>query len=913
MRITKAQKRLDVFLEDFAREIYRKNNLPERARAYTSVTLRRRFRGRSKSDLLGNFSSDGTTWLGDGADAEMLMDMHSFQIVKSVIRANQAAMVQAKVECTIEPSAKNKPELAGAAAVANGIYKYINNHPDYWSNNLENQTQQQVQTDYGCFIHTYHDCDAESPINLKIDEYSDQPQEEPGKYVCASCGAAGPLFSEQMGQANDNDTMPCLQCGEMAEIEEMPQMSDVPVFKTSKEVSAGNTVQEVVSAYQIRIDERKTKSGNLRKARWLEHHFLMDEDDLQAKVPYFQLSEPMEWSFPIKWEYCLETGSDVYLKPWSASVDTMDERRPHEVRRIYMRPSQYRHYVAPEDYDMDRGDGQIALNQEGNPMLSIKAGQRLTDIYPNGFVYTIDNERLVPWAEACDLLDEWSYMYYLNDSASYWGQPASELNELARSADNLWTIEVQHLESSSIATTVYDRNFFDPEAFEAQLSPTREGKYLEANDDIGHHFKQVQPPSATGAMTGIEFVRSIVGDVGGPQPATLGRVQPGVAYASQALQREQSLGLLTPSQQSKAECKATVTVQHLKFAQRTRPDEWFQHIRTMYGEEWKDQDIQAFLDCNVDLDLTVGYKESSIAPQSLVQRELKIRQTIMDLAEVAKAIGKPELISPELLSQYMEVTGIQYDILDTQADERLAATRYNRIKARLAEKQDSGMVEADLVAYAMADRSLAMIMEHENHAVEINFLNDHATALLGEDDPDFALVECALEMIKRLEDAAVKFMQTTDANALAGKAPSIAAQIAAAQAQGAAAAEAEKAKADAQTQQKQAELNAKIQMSQQELAAKAEEAERDRQHEADKTGAELAVRSAEVASKHPGPHDPAQKVSESISYEKIPPKAQAALLEQVGLPSEGVEEVHAATVAAEAAKAKQQSASRPLA
>lgn len=912
----KAQLPVDTWLLEFARTIFRDYNLPERARAYTSITLRRRFRGITKADLFGVFDvgpGGSGVWVGDQGEVDGF-DLYSFQIVKSVIRANLSAMIQAKVECTIESRAKNKPELAGAAAVARGIYQYINNHPDYWSNNFESQTQQQVQTDYGCFVHTYHDPDADSPINLRIQEYADQPQEQPGNYACAHCGAEGPLFSEQIGQATD-DAMPCLKCGEMAEIETMPEMADVPMFQSTQEYPAGNIHQDAVSAYQIRIDERRTKNGNLRKARWLEHHYLMEEDDLQAEVPYFPLPSPMEWSFPIKWEHCLETGSDLYVKPWSADMMS-DGRRPlHEVRRIYMRPEWYRHYVAPKDYQMDRGDGQVALNREGNPMLSLKAGKKLIDIYPDGFWYLVANDQLLPSVKECDLLDEWAYMFYMNDAASFHGQPASELNELARAADNFWTIVVQHLESSSIATTVADRNFFNLEDFENQLSLTKQGKFIEVGDDIRRHFAQVNPPPMNGAMQGVEFVRSLIGDIGGPKPAMTGDAQPGVAYATVALQREQSLGQLSISQQSKAECKAAVTVQHLKHAQRTRPDEWFQHIRTMYGEEWKDEDIQAFLDCDIDLDLEVGYKEGSAQPQSLVQRELKLRAVIMDMAQIAKAIGKPELITPELLSQYGDLAGIQFDIADTEADERLTDVRYHIIQRRLDEKQDE-LAGDELVAYALADRSLTVI-PRENHAVAIEWLMDHARALLGEPDPNHDLISCLLELIKRHEKAGVTQAQTDDANELEGKAPSAAAALAAAQAQGAAAAAGAQAKAQSDAQMKQLELQSKAEAlkAQQQHDAIQNEAERqhvmenaeaEREHVASQKEADVALKAAELAATHDGSDHPAQKIAESANFKDLPPKGQLDMLHQMGFTEitlADVEKVHPTIIAANAAKA----------
>src|SRR5439155_529314 len=154
-----------------------------------------------------------------------------------------------------------------------------------------------------------------------------------------------------------------------------------------------NVVQDVVSTFQIRIDERNTKNGKLRNARWLEHHFLMEEDDLQALVPYFDIQSATEWSYPLKWEFSLETGIDLNTTAWSNFLAN-SVNPVHEVRRIYMRPAQYRGYRAPADFTLDRGDGYAAMTRDGKPMLSIKAGQLLTDLFPCGFWYLVSADRL---------------------------------------------------------------------------------------------------------------------------------------------------------------------------------------------------------------------------------------------------------------------------------------------------------------------------------------------------------------------------------------------------------------------------------------------------------------------------------------------------------------------------------------
>lgn len=904
------QLRVDEYLLEISRQIFREYELPEKALAQTAVTLRRRFRGSSPADRMGRFWYQTGEWLGDQPeDAPHLLDMHWYPMVKPIIKANQSSMVQARVQITVEANGKD-PNLAGVASIAEGIAKFDANHPDYWSLNLENQVNQQSQTDPGYFVRTYFDPDAESPINIKVEEWSDELMPEPGRYVCAHCGAEGPMFKEQMGHASDG-TMPCLQCGALAEIEQEPGEFPSKVPSGMAEYPAGNVVREVVSSFQVRVDRKYTKNGKVHKARWLDHHFLMDEFELHDKVPHFDLGTPHEWSYPIKWEQTLESGVNLFITPTTTQSATSLWPQ-HEIRRIYVRPAFYRTYISPTDFDLDRGDGRVATNREGRPMLSIKANQRLTELYPHGFWFVVCNGRLLPWIEECDLRDEWAYGTFLNDTASFWGLNAVELDELERTANNLYTIDVQHRESGSIVTTVFDREWFDPEDFEHQLSPTKEGVVITDQDDIHRHFAHVTPPNMSGAMEGVEFLRSVQGDIAGPQPATVGAPAKGEPYAAQRLQVQQSLGLLTPSQHSKAECKVAATFQHIKWRQRTAPIEWFQYVGTMYGHEWKQQDIEAFLNANLDLAIKVWYKEGSETPTSLIEQELKYRQYFLDVAQAAQFAKNPNLLRPEIISKYGEIAGIDVDFENVHADTRLANARYQRVRSWLAANVTSPLTEEqekEVVQVALGHR-VFKVMPRENHQTHIEFWGDHARALMAEVMPDFPMISSCLEMIKRHEEGGVAQGQTETAAEVESQAPAIAAQVAAEQV----AAQREQQAAQNEIAMKAQELQAKAQIQREALDSKERIAAAQMELDAAKHADEVMLKRAEIAKPEDVDMPEAEptareQVAASAKFADLAPAAQATILrEDLGLPATGLTEVHQATIAKQQIAAQKQRA-----
>ncbi len=901
---------------DAARRIKSQCDVAERARAQTAVTMRRRFRDGSKSDRFGFFDMVSGMWLGDEPSQQLVMNLHCINITKNIITANQAAIVQARVECKLEPTSQRK-SFEGVANVGTGIYKYLNNHPDYWSNQLENQIAQQMQTDFGVWLRSYWDSNADSPITAQVDEYTDQPTEVPGEFVCV-CGARGPLFSRMMKSAEDKQVNCPKGCGNLAEVLQPPS-AGTQSQPQQAEFKPGNQRLDVVSMFQIRIDERNTKSGNIRRARYLEHHFLMDEDDLQMHVPYFQLQGASEWSYPIKWEHCLETGSDLYLKPWGAM--TSADNRPHEVRRIYLRPEFYRHYRSPIDFTLDRGDGQAAMRPDGKPMLSLKAGEGFIDHYPEGFWVVIDGDQVLPWMDECNLIDEWAYLGFINDSASTYYQPCVELLELQRSANDLWTIDVQQRESASMGTLFYDREWFDANDVEQQLAPTADGKVWAHDDDIRKHIFGLQGLVSPGALEGIKAVQELKGDIVGVQPAMLGKVQPGVAYAAQALQREQSLGRLAPASYSKAEAKAVVIKQQCKLAHKHQPDEWFAYVASIHGDNWRDHDVDDFLNANIERDLSVTYKEDSVVAITYIQKQLASQQVITTLGGLAKAMPNPEkILTPQVIANYGQLMGVEIDIENVEADERLADSRYRKIQERV--KRVDPMLPREVFVEKVLASPEFMIDPHENAATAIEFWLDLYTALMADEKPDFPLIYTVIAMIGRHEKANVAGTQEKTANELEGQAPVAAVQKAASDMQGQAAAQAAQAKAqgdaqaaqmkmqtdleatkikaqaDLQAKQTEAQLKAQLAQQQQDFdmqmkLREEQEAEREREDEAARSQAEFALKAADLAANHPAnqPEErPVDKVSESLAYKDLAPPAKRDLLRHVGLSTEGVKD-----------------------
>jgi hypothetical protein len=111
---------------------------------------------------------------------------------------------------------------------------------------------------------------------------------------------------------------------------------------------------------------------------------------------------------------------------------------------------------------------------------------------------------------------------------------------------------------------------------------------------------QMQTPSMPHALEGLNFVLfEIAPTVGGPQPAAVGAPQPGEPYSAQLLQRQSSLGLLAPSQQSKANVKCGWGQRPAAARPGAGRPSVSRSSAPASASEWKDQDVEAFVNCDV--------------------------------------------------------------------------------------------------------------------------------------------------------------------------------------------------------------------------------------------------------------------------------------------------------------------------
>lgn len=239
-------------------------------------------------------------------------------------------------------------------------------------------------------------------------------------------------------------------------------------------------------------------------------------------------------------------------------------------------------------------------------------------------------------------------------------------------------------------------------------------------------------------------------------PALMGQAAPNEPYAAQLLQKQSSLGLLSPAEISKATVKVGWAKQQLKFVQTYMTDEDAESFLKL-NSEWNEDYITAFNECDLMSDLIIDYVQGSEQPTSLVEREVRLGKLfgdLMGLAGVAPQLVKPELLN-DLLNEMIQSAGLDFDVDNHEANRQLAEHRYDSLKQLVAMspvKTDEIQVN-QLLAQQIAALPQFQPLQNEQFDVVTEFYTDRATDEATKDDPDYLLITC-LEMLSSLEDKA---------------------------------------------------------------------------------------------------------------------------------------------------------------
>jgi hypothetical protein len=728
-------------------------------RAMLTVSLERRYRDLTLSDRFGYFSSRGH-W----RDLADMQELRTFNIVQPAIRATKAVITQANPRVEIQPRFEKNYRQQLAAEVARILVEQDDR--EFWNAALLEQLGDLIQIAPGAFIKTEW-CDKESDEaggkTAKVTHYNRRTFVTSGEALCPHCDNAQLVGEMIVPDESGIATVPCEECGSEAVVTTFPQMEDLDLPAGQSDYPVGAPVSTVHSGMQFLVDENGTAGGNLKKAKWLCHRYLVPRFELENKYGKDNLNltggGSLDWSFATKWLYALER-NHPYLAGAHGSM-MLEDFELHEVCDWYFVPALFKTRIEESECQI----GKLKLKPKDNILK--KLGN------PSGVMFRrVGNE--IAEVAARDFRKIFQYVSFLRDAHGFWSIPQTVLLTCQDLITEYVTIQSDVASRNITGTTIVDSEYLNEEDLLQPVVRTKKGWTAQ-----GQQFQPAMhiPPApiSPAPMQMVELSVEMKDRLSGVSSIMMGELPGNEPYSSVALQREQSLGLLSTALHSIALAKTEWTKHRLRLRQENMSDEEYAEL-VEFHESLTPEHIDAFREANVESDFAIDYRPGTAVPRSLFERELALRQQMNDF--IALASLNPEMVTPatvnDLLGALSELTNtVEIDINNVKADKLLAQTRYQALK-EFAEKLEQKGEEADEeILMEILENPLIAPLSIEGHATHKEFYADRLRQLAMQEGRNFTLETLCKAMYAKHEELEIQFAQFQTQKMLMAQAPAM--------------------------------------------------------------------------------------------------------------------------------------------
>jgi hypothetical protein len=727
--------------------IDRLNEQQERQRIQTYVTLTRRHRG----DLLGFFASDGSgTWIPCENRA-----LKRVNIVAPVVRANTKNWMDANIELEVT-AASSDPEVTGGADTAQSILDMLCERS--WDEHWEEMIAGLAQLTGVYFI--YSRFNKSLGPKLKVPRMARKDVSLPGEYP------EQPIESPGMNVIDGYDEQP------------------------------GGDVESVLyTSYEMKVDERNTKGGKLCKGRFLRNNYLVYRNELEELRPWAKLQGSAEWSEGLKYQRALEVSAQTGHSLWADSEEGGDRDEDLlDYRRYWLDRKFLMGYVSPADYS--HGDASLGYS------FDLQAGQTLDDVYPEGFegLYVERNGDELLMFDNEDFRKHWTAGHWQMDPTTFWGKAQEDLLDLQEMRIEMVNIFFQAGMSMSMPPLIIDGMLLDGDDFvndPGAIVYTKKG--YDRSQPISSYVHQMFPQGPGPEM--FNFYQLLVNSTdesSGVAPVSVGQGDPSNKTATgQQLLTQRSVGLIVPSQKNKAAAKKDWGYQQLELVQKYWTTGRYVPIKTKYGEEWKEADVEAFRKADIRNDFVIRYVEGSDVPQSPEEKAQKLFTLLQS------QIIENTLIPVQLRQMAIRAVGVDYDLENFESEIRLCNARLRRILKVIELFEQNGMawlidpqgmpavdqygqpmIEPQAVLMILNAPGCETIPESDDHTIHTEFWSDQLKAEAAKDDADPLKIAVFRARIKEQALAGATMQAAGNQLALMAQAPMMQAQGQAQQAEG---------------------------------------------------------------------------------------------------------------------------------
>lgn len=792
----------DQFVLKFHKSLCRQTEVSERQRTQQSVLLQKRYVGATLGQRIGQWHRTTHNYV----EPELLeldpTDIYTRNVIKKIVRANAATMSQAEIVVECMPVRENDIICKKHAMICQSIAEWTDEK--HWTANFLLNLYILLQLAPGTFIKTechvgdYAHGDGEDwkSETIQFDELSGLPSAaETGEY--------------DSGSGLPNPEMPM----EVPEEEptELPEEMLIDVLQQAMRPEPEySTNLKIVSPLCCLLDEQRSEGGNIQNGRFFLERELMSRFEIEQTYGIDDLAMPADWSFATKWQYTLKTGGEYGFKTQHQSNNTIQNLDLFEVFKLYLSCDFLNSYTPKYAYKFPtpiRNGFEFTLKAGENAGEAVRrlsaedAEKRNSPVMRKGLCVSFIQDRVLGF-ELADFNQIFDYVYFLSNPSSAWGLAYSEL-ETHQHLINQTLTAIGNQVQSNQNILILSRDAFDEDdvSGEKNFIYTREGSSSPIQDSFG--IMPALPVTSDTWSLYQNMVASIDEDSlaskemqGQPSGVkTLGQAQ---------LNRDQSVGTLTPAMQSAAAAKVGAVHKQCEAVQYYQARQFLVGLCVSEDGTLTEEDIDGFLQSDLTQTVKFTYQRGSEIPKTRFDKQ----QDLVEYAGFLLQMGQvaPDAITPNVIqtilakaAEYKNLTGI--DPSNAELDKELAERRLQIIRESLEQAmamqlqipQDEQQLQANVLALVFSNPVLQPLPQ-ENHIVAKDFWRDRAMGEMKKETPDLLFIQSCRMMLAGHSGALVTDGQEKTIEALESAKPAMEAE--AAQQQQAAAGEAENANAE---------------------------------------------------------------------------------------------------------------------
>jgi hypothetical protein len=701
-------------------------------RTMLSVALERRYRDMTLSDRYGYFNSRGQ-W----KDLKDQSQLRTFNIVQPTVRATKAVITQANPKIEVQPRLERNYQQQLAVEFARAVKDSDEN--DTWTASFLERIGDLIQIAPGAFLKT--DWCNDSDRTAKAVNYERNDFLKAGEADCPHCDNSQVVNEMILPDEHGFATVPCEGegCGKEAHVTRFPEMDKVDIPVSETDVPVGKPKVTLHSGLEFLVDETGTSGGNLKEAKWLCHRYLMYEFELREKYPDLIFDNTQNWSYTTRWLYALEKGHSGFSSP----DVLLDEFRLHEVEDWYFVGSVF----AGRREEYASNCGAVQLKPGENILKKLKTntgvcfrrvGDRIADVFAKDFRKTFQ------------------YISFLKDAHGFWAIPQTVLLTCQDLITEYVTIQSDVASRNIEGTTIVNSKYLNEEDLFQPVVRTRTQHDGQTPFQPAYHVPPA--PISPAPMQMVELAFTAKDKLSGVSSIMMGELPGNEPYHSVALQKEQSLGLLSTALHSIALAKTDSDKECLRLRIANMSEaEMLEFVEN--NDALTFEHLKAFKNSKVDSDFAMDYIPGTAVPRSLFERELAIRQQITDF--VAFAQLNPAIITPQAVNDFLgalsELTdSVEIDIGNIKATKQLAQKRYQILRDMAADMPDD---IDDEILMEVFENPIISPLSIEEHETAKEFFADRLRQLALQDARDFKLEQLVKMMYAKHEQLSIEKAQ----------------------------------------------------------------------------------------------------------------------------------------------------------